>query len=201
MQNIKKILIKSVAVLMVLLIMCPAFLVSADSYQRTEKADGSSISVSSKPTYTVDRVITADDLGLGESLEGITEVFCSDNGFIYVLCGEKSKVYVLNKDYTFNRELVITKEGEALDFTGAQGIFVDKNSVMYIADTSNAKILVISPEGELTSEMGLPDSPLIPEDFLYQPDKILIDNKGYMYILAQGCYYGALMYVLQAVSF
>ncbi len=179
---------------MALLIMCPVFLVSADSYQRTEKADGSSISVSSKPTYTVDKVITADVLGLEEALEGITEVFCSDNGYIYVLCGEKSKIYVLNKDYTFNREFVVTKEGEPLDYTGAQGIFVDKNSVVYIADTSNAKILVISPEAELTSEMGLPDSPLIPEDFLYQPDKILIDNKGYMYILAQGCYYGALMY-------
>ena len=86
---------KIVAVLMAILIMCPAFLVSADSYQRNEKADGNSISVLSKPTYTVDKVITADVLGLPDALEGITEVFCSDDGYIYVLCGEKSKVFVL----------------------------------------------------------------------------------------------------------
>jgi len=194
MQNMKNVFIKIAVTLLVLCVCCSMLTVSADSYQRSEKADGNSVSIASKDTYTVEKNITADVLGLSDALEGITEVFCSDDGNIYILCGENSRIVVLNKDYSFKREITVLQDGEALDYTGAQGIFVDKNSTIYIADTNNARILVVSSNGKLISEFGLPDSPLIPEDFLYQPDKILIDNKGYMYILAQGCYYGALMY-------
>lgn len=194
MQNIKNCFIKIAVIVFAFCMCCSMLTVNADSYQRSEKADGNSVSIASKDTYTVEKNITADILCLEDALEGITEVFCSDDGYIYILCGEKSRIVVLNKDYSFNREITVLQDGEVLDYTGAQGIFVDKNSVIYLADTNNARIIVVSSAGQVISEFGLPDSPLIPEGFLYQPDKILIDNKGYMYILAQGCYYGALMY-------
>lgn len=193
MQKKKNFYVRTAAIFICLCLLCPIFAVSADSYSRNEKADGNSVAVAARDTYTAAKRITADELGLSDALEGITEVFCSGD-YVYILCGEESRIVVLNNDYSFSREIKVTQNGEELDFTGAQGIFVHSNSAIYIADTNNARILILSKDGEYTSEMLLPDSPLIPEDFLYQPSKILIDKKGYMYILAQGCYYGALMY-------
>ncbi len=194
MQMKKNVLIRVAALLLCFVLSYPVFTVNAESFSRNEKADGNSISVAARDTYIAEKVINAEELGLSEALQGITEVFCSDDGYIYILCGEQSRLLVLNKDYTLKREITVTENGEELDYTGAQGVFVDADSLIYIADTNNARVLVVSKSGEKISEFGLPDSPLIPEDFLYQPSKIIIDHKGYMYILAQGCYYGALMY-------
>lgn len=194
MQKKSKVFIKIAAILICIVVSCSVFAVNADSYSRNEKADGNNVSVASKAIYKSEKSITSDILGLSDALEGITDIFCSDDGYIYILCGEQSRIIVLNGDYSFNREINVMHNGEPLDYTGAQGIFTSSKSEIYVADTNNTRILIISKNGDLISELGLPDSPLIPENFLYQPSKILIDNDGYMYILAQGCYYGALMY-------
>jgi hypothetical protein len=57
--------------------------------------------------------------------------------------------------------------------------------------------LVFTENGEeatFVDEYTLPDSPLIPEGFKYRPVKVVADSRGYVYILSEGSYYGALLY-------
>ena len=165
----------------------------SDSFFRIYEPDGTATSVISREMFTASDVITATSLGIEKSMTGLTDVCFSDNGDIYILCGGDSRIIVLNPDYSFKKELKLEYNGEALDFTVAGVIYADK-SLIYIADTKNSRVLISNTDGKTVKILGRPDSEYIPEDFLYQPVSIALDEKGYAYILSLGSFYGALVY-------
>lgn len=170
------------------------FAVSAESFARVNEADGSTSNATSRDAYTVSHKISASDLGLEESFKGINDVYCADNGEIYLLGGESSKITVLNSDYTFNRQITVTNEnGEQVKFTDAKGIYT-ADGLLYLCDTQNSRILVLYPDGRIKEVWDAPKSSLIPEGFVFQPTRIEKDADGYFYVLSFGCYYGALTY-------
>lgn len=145
-----------------------------------------------KPMYELKTVI--DSANLGTALFGSVDDICSADGYTYILDSASSKVYVLNGDYSLKTEInKIVYNGEALSIVGASGIFV-KDEKIYIADTKNARILVINNEGNVLHYLTLPESKLIPSDFKYSPQKIAVDSRDYLYISSDGSYYGALVY-------
>ncbi len=168
---------------------------SSDTFAHNDLQGGTEASYFTREMYSPVTAITAEDIGLNSELDGMTDICVDKNENVYILCGDNSRLVVLNSDYTLKKELqIVTSSGEAIDYTGAQGIFVDNDSNIHIADTANGRTMKCSSEGVLISYTEKPNSPLIPEDFIYQPAKILIDNRGYTYVLSFGCYYGALTY-------
>lgn len=185
-----------VSVFLLCFIFAGTFTASAsvtDSFIRNDTVGGQT-TVSAREMYTVSKTVTAASLGLEESLQGLTDIYCAKDGTVYVLCGEKSRLVVLNGDYTFNRELDVTDENGSVDFTGAAGVFVDKDNSIYIADSQNARVLVCGTDGVVNKVWYLPESTLIPDDFVYSPVSVTIDEEGYTYILSLGSFYGALTY-------
>ncbi len=147
----------------------------------------------SKPMYEVNRVISRDELG-AEPDSKINDVFTDENGNIYVLDSGVSKIYVLNGNYELiNTVSSISYNGESLIFTDAKGVYA-KNNLIYIADTENARVIVVDGSGAVSDMLLLPESNLIPTGFNYRPTKIVIDSKGYTYIASDGSYYGAILY-------
>lgn len=145
-----------------------------------------------KPMYEPKLVIDSSGLGIG--LFGSVDDVCSADGYTYILDSASSKVYVLDEEYNLSTEISsIVYNGETLSIVGASGIFV-KNEKIYIADTKNARILVINLQGNVLHNLTLPKSKLIPSDFKYSPQKIAVDSRDYLYISSDGSYYGALVY-------
>ena len=145
-----------------------------------------------KPMYEPKTVIDATTLGT--ELFGSVDDICSVDGYTYILDSKSSKVYVLNEDYSLKTEINnIVYKGESLSIVGASGILV-KDEKIYIADTKNARILVMDIGGNVLHYLTLPESKLIPSDFKYSPQKIAIDSRDYLYISSDGSYYGALVY-------
>lgn len=145
-----------------------------------------------KPMYEPKKII--DSTAIGTALFGSVSDICAENGVTYILDSAASKVYVLDGEYKLITEInSIVYEGEALSITGAAGIFV-KDEKIYIADTKNARILVMNINGEVLHHLTLPESKLIPSDFKYSPQKIAVDSRDYLYISSDGSYYGALVY-------
>jgi len=145
-----------------------------------------------KPMYEPETII--DSVSLGTELFGSVDDVCSADGLTYILDGASSKVYILDKNYKLKTEInKIVYKGEKLSITGASGIFV-KGEKIYIADTKNARILVINSKGNVLHYLTLPESKLIPSDFKYSPQKIAVDSRDYLYISSDGSYYGALVY-------
>lgn len=191
MKNFKKLLL---AVTAVMLVFASCFSVSAKSFTHISEADGSISNTSSREAYTTALKINASDLGLSENFEGLSDVYCAPNGEIYLLAAEESIIIVLNRDYTFNRQIIVTDEnGEQVKFKDAKGIYT-ADGLIYLCDTENARILVLNADGTINNIWNAPKSSLIPEGFVFQPTRIEKDADGYFYVLSFGCYYGALTY-------
>lgn len=143
--------------------------------------------------YDVETVLTAARAGV-EPFQEINDICTDSGGNLYILDGKGSRVVLLDGDYRLRGEFSGVKDGdEILSFSGARGIYVSGES-LYIADTEHARVLVCDTSGTLMRTILLPDSPLIPEGFLYRPIKVAVDASGYVYVLSDGSYYGAILY-------
>lgn len=151
--------------------------------------------VYSKPMYEVKKVLTSDLLGCNDA-SVIKDVHTAKDGMTYVLDGINSRVVVLDTDYNVVKVIthVVDSIGDIYYFHKAEGIFVDDDNNLYIADYNNQRVLKSTTDGSLIRTYVLPDSHLIPTDFIYQPTKVAVDAKGYVYILSAGSYYGAILY-------
>lgn len=188
----------AISVFLIVFVFANLFSVSAASSESFNRADvpGNTTELRlSREMYEATKEITATSLGNDKLFEGITDIFCTDNGDIYLLCGEASRLVFIDKNFTYSKEIsIVDAKGGEVTFKGAQGVYVDKSNTIYVADTSNARLLIVNQAGVVTKILECPDSDLIPSDFLYQPIAIEKDAHGYTYILSLGCYYGALMY-------
>ncbi len=205
-SKIRSLLMKVVLCALAVLVLVPAVGVSAvsdktdeigyDSYTFWYNFTGTTRRVvPTKPMYEVSKVYTSQELNCsGASV--IQDSHVSPSGITYVLDGGASRVLILNKDYSLKDtwEYIKGEDGSKIYFNGAQGIFVDGDENVYIADTNNARVLKCDAEGKIIRTYLLPDSNLIPTGFNYQPVKVAVDSKGYVYILSNGSYYGAILY-------
>ncbi len=191
---------KAIAVILLAVIMLCSFYVSVnaeptDSFSRYAKKSGASYTGLAQDMYAASMFINATTLNLEKPLSGLRDICCDNDGYVYILASDRSRVIILNPDYTLKADLKFTEsDGSEADFSGANGVFVDKSKKIYICDTQHSRILVCNSNGNVEKIMETPESDIIPKDFYYQPYRMAIDDKGYTYILSLGCYYGALAY-------
>lgn len=187
-------------------ILCFTFSVSAattdideipyESYIYWEGLEGENRkAVQVKQMFDVSEVIYPFDIGISD-IEQFVDVCCDKDGKIYLLDGKGGKIVVLNKDYSLNTVIseIHNSSGESVNFQNSEGIFVDKNSFIYIAGGANSCVWKIDINGNIIKEFLLPDSNIIPSNFRYIPIKVTVDSRGYVYILSDGSYYGAILY-------
>lgn len=149
-------------------------------------------SVYSKVAFEPSEKISAQTLNISP-FNKLTD-FCVNDGKIYILDGNSSRITVLDSSYTVIKEFYgLNYNGETFNFNGANGIFV-KNGKMYVCDTENERLLIAGENGNISSVIKKPDSPIIPSDFRYRPIKITVDSEGYLYLLTEGSFYGALLF-------
>lgn len=146
-------------------------------------------SVYSKAMYNATELIGASDLGVDDFTE-ITNI-AADEKYIYIL-DSASRIVILDKNYKLIREIGLINGTES--YENAKSIYVYKDGTIYICDTSSHRILHITSKGKLIETITLPDSQLIPDDFNFLPTHIVRDDYGYLYVLSDGSYYGALLY-------
>ncbi len=206
MKKTKKLLVRAILCVIVILMLIPSAGVMGvsdktdeigyESYTYWYNFTGTSRRVvPSKPMYSVGAVLNSSDLGCGSD-STINDAHVSASGKTYVLDGGDSRVLILDENYNiesqFNR--ITQEDGSKSGFWKAKGIFVDNEENIYIADTQHARVIKCDATGKLIRFYTLPDSRLIPQGFNYQPVKVAVDNKGYVYILSNGSYYGAILY-------
>lgn len=184
-----------ISILVIALITTHVSAQSSESFTHWDTANDKNVAVISRAMYQPIKRITGSSLGLDTALNGLTDIFCDSNGYVYVLCGESSRVFVLNEDYTLQKELIVkSADGETESFNGAKGIYVDESGTVYISDTNNGRILILDNDGLVTDILSLPESELIPDDFQFQPTALIKDSAGNICVLSQGSYYGAVLY-------
>lgn len=149
--------------------------------------------VSIKPLYEVRTVLDSVSLGT-EEFGQITDVCTDKDGNIYILDGKDSRLLVINSKYELIREIAAVEiDGYEEDFKDAQGIYVHEDGSIYICDTENERVLVLHSDGSYVKQLLLPESPLIPDTYRFLPIRLDIDSKGYVYILCENSYLGAIL--------
>ncbi len=148
--------------------------------------------VNNRAMYECAEVLTASKLSV-EDFEELIDVCVAKNGYVYLL-DTKRGITVLDENYNFVKEINTVKGSEELSFVGAKSIYIDKNDQLYICDTENKRVIRADADGNFIDFYTLPQSSLIPENFDFKPIRIAVDQKGYVYILSEGSYYGALLY-------
>ena len=116
----------------------------------------------------------------------ITSLDCDPDGNVYALSGE-GRIYRFDKDYNFTGTVEITDaNGERVDFNGAKGIYAPTVSELYVCDTAHNRILYCV-DYKVRQEITLPETSLIPEDFVFNPARVVRDEDGYLYAVCDGC--------------
>lgn len=189
-KRFKRIIICIIAVLTLLSSL--SITASADSYTHWYTRD-SKRSVEMRDVFESVSEITGHSLGQSNTLDGLNDLYVHGDK-LYVLCGDLSKIIVLDREYNVVSEITARNtDGSVVDFTGARGIYVDAGMIM-IADTDHARVLVCEPDGTVEKEIGLPDATVIPDTYIYKPIKVVKDQRDYIYVISEGSYYGALLF-------
>ena len=194
----KACLLVMVTLLMAAMLITPA---SAASVQKETydtytywSAPGTQMPTYTAPMYEYKQTITGADLGI-TGFNAPSDVFVDKNNVIYLTDKNNGRVVVINPDYTLNSIIQnIQYNGQTLDITGCSATFVTDNGDIYIADTLNGRVIVLNSAKQVKKILSLPEDDVIPASFEYKPEKIAVDSNGYIYVLSNGSYYGAVLY-------
>lgn len=101
-------------------------------------------------------------LQLGTSLSNPVDFMYGPTEQLYIVDAALNKVVVLDQNFGFIRDIQYFNNGGQVDeLKSPQGIFVDKNGHLYIADSDNQRIVHLNDKDELIAIVGCPDSPLL----------------------------------------
>lgn len=141
------------------------------------------------------------------------------NGYLYMdsIDGYNSKsgpfkapqdIYVVEDDTMYivdmgnNRVVHMDQSGRTIKIYGSQegegklngpkGVFVTEEGLVYVADTKNNRIVVFNRDGSFSRQFLKPESPLLGAKFDFLPSKLVVDIRGYMFIVVDGSYQGLL---------
>ena len=144
--------------------------------------------------------LDADSLGLDKGFDSAQYVTLSqDHTELYILDSGNSRIVVVDTDTLEVLRIIgeINGDGETLNYTEAQGMYVDHNGDLYIADEQGKRVIIADADGNLIRVLdrsGLSAEKGVPDDLEYAPIRVIKDTKGYLYVASFGCYYGVLVY-------
>lgn len=164
-------------VVMVLLMLTQFTTALADTPYKTYTQDGIGEYVETQTAY--EPVTSINKIG-DYTFSKPTDFKISQSGLMYIVDSDNKRVIVSDLKGNFVRLI-----GEG-DFASPQGIFVTKDETIYVADDKKGQIFVYSKTGELLNTYGKPNHPLFGAESTYKPQKIVVDDRGTMYIVSEG---------------
>ena len=165
------------------------------TYWNDITGDNSKTAVYMQPIYRASSVLSVGNL-VGEEIKSLSDIYSDKNGYTYLLDSEAPAIYILDSNYKLVNKLSSLKaaNGEEISFKDARSLYVTNDGTIYLCGTQNACIWILNRNGEIKNTLYLPDSEIIPSEFKYTPVKVTVDSKGYIYVLSESSYYGAILY-------
>jgi len=136
--------------------------------------------------YVRERVIGAVELGIGQ-LRNPQHVRVDDDGYIYIADTGNNRILKVSPEL----KVVLTLDSAAgLRLREPYGFFVEEDGNILVADTGNQRLVRFSPEGAVLDVYERPESSVLPQNFYYQPVKVVTDPSGFIYVINRGDYRG-----------
>lgn len=118
------------------------------------------------------------------------DLFVDKEGMLFLADTGNNRVLKMKP----NGDLLLTIGGDGADgpaaLNGPQGVFVWGDGTIFVADTGNNRVAWFRPDGSYMGEVKNLSSPVLEADFNFQPTKIVVDERGMMFIINGGDYRG-----------
>lgn len=141
-----------------------------------------------QPLYVPKQVIGYADIDV--PLSAPSDLYIATDDHVYVADTGNNRIVEFNERGRFIRSVGLVEGDGALN--APEGVFVTKDGTIYAADTGNKRIAVYEASGKYLRAFDKPESPFLPEGYFYVPTKLVVDNRGVMYVVNKDSYQGLL---------
>ncbi len=181
-------------VLSVLIIATLSFSCSALTTDASYMYDGYKESYAAPVAYVADKVLSGVDMGT-TSLNGPQDLFVSKDGKLFIADTKNNRIVVTDSDFKFIKEIKqYTEAGEVKDFNLPEGVFYGNDGLLYVCDTGNHKIVALDAQNNVVkSDIG-DEIVAVNENIEFNPEKIVMDSEGTVYVVDSNIYQGILQY-------
>ena len=186
-------LIRIIALAFVLVFAIGAVASSAAAYTTYTYSYGGQ-PLSSPDAYRPYKQIDANYMGLPAALSKPSDLYIdNETGEIYLVDPQQGTneqpgvIYVLDENYKYKYKIdaFVNAYGNPDRLKGAEGVAV-ANGKIYIADTNNARIVVLDRETkECVAIHNTPDADVVEGNDIYSPIALSVDNAGRMYVVSR----------------
>lgn len=108
-------------------------------------------------------------------------IFVDGQGNLYVADSGHDRVLGFDPDGK-----LVKVYGKAIGLSQPQGVFVTPRGDVFIADTGNERIVDLDRDGKIVRQFNKPTSPLLASQRSFRPAKLVVDRRGYLYVLEEG---------------
>ncbi|RXZ82493.1 nuclease PIN [Paenibacillaceae bacterium] len=116
------------------------------------------------------------------------DLFVDEQDQIYIADTGNNRIIQLNEQGEFVRALEVQES----PLNRPSGLYVAPGGDIYIADTGNQRVVRLAADGKLIREYARPTSSYLPDSFKYEPTKLVVDKRGFLYITTLGAFQGLL---------
>ena len=140
----------------------------------------------SPDAYRVTDVIYSVSLGLDKAMRKPQSLFVHDND-LYVVDSGNNRILQLRRDgHTFALVRIIdTIQGcDVTTFNNPNDVFVDAEENIYVADTSNGRVVMVDKDLNFIKEFTKPTDATFDQSWDFLPNKLVVDVSGRVFLLA-----------------
>lgn len=112
------------------------------------------------------------------------DIFVDRQNNVWIADTGNNRVLQFDSDGAFLREVGTDEDQGKLN--APEGLYISDRGDIWVADRGNGRLVRYAPNGTFVAEFGKPKSKLLEEDQVYQPSKLVIDKRGYIYVLNGG---------------
>lgn len=149
--------------------------------------------VASQAGYTAEKYVDGRTIGCGAFSEP-SDMYISHDNLMYIADKGNNRIVVTDLEFNFIKEMKeFSYNGETLTLAKPTGVFVDKyTGYVYVCDTENFRVIKCDTDGNVDRLFERPDSELYESS--YEPNKVLVDKAGNVYVVARSQTRGAIMF-------
>lgn len=188
---------KRIAVLLVALLLALSMTVQASEpfYSYTYSyQNGVATDVAAPVAYEENGVFQSTETGCGFVTP--EDMIVDKAGNFYIVDSGANCVFVLDASLKLTRTITgyTNAAGETVGFNKPTGLFADEDGLLYIADTANKRVVVLDGEDKLVRTVEEPKSDLLDKTFSFEPQKLVVDDSGRMFVLVQNVNKGLMQF-------
>ena len=154
-------------------------------------ADEYSLTLPTPEAYKMTKVLDFPDTASGKLLNP-EDIFIGPDERIYIADAGNDRIVILKKDLTFDFAITGFEE-DGSKLKSPTCVFVDDDGTILVADYGNKRLVEFTKYGNFRFAYPTPSSDILSSDFNYQPQRVVKDEKGYIYVCSVGDSNGILM--------